>query len=138
MKNISRFALLLYTASEVAPHEGTRPTSSCRPGPLPRRRGLMTLSIALADVNYLSATFGELVCFDAASGQEQWRKDFKKDFGGSAPGWGFSESPLIDGDKVVSTPGGSQGAVVALNKKTGALIWQCKEFKDSADYASLI
>ncbi|PYI82982.1 MAG: polyvinylalcohol dehydrogenase, partial [Verrucomicrobia bacterium] len=90
------------------------------------------------DLIFALGTFGELVCFDAASGKEQWRKDFKKDFGGSAPGWGFSESPLIDGDQVVSTPGGSQGAVVALNKKTGALIWQCKEFKDSADYASLI
>jgi hypothetical protein len=82
--------------------------------------------------------WGELVCVDAATGKEQWRKDFTTDFGGGRPEWGYSESPLIDGDKVVFTPGGSRGAVVALNKKTGALVWQSKDFKDPAHYASLI
>jgi outer membrane protein assembly factor BamB len=82
--------------------------------------------------------WGDLAGYDTATGKEIWRKDYTKDFGGGAPFWGYSESPLIDGDQVVVTPGGSQGAVVALNKKTGTVVWQCKELTDAAHYASLI
>jgi outer membrane protein assembly factor BamB len=82
--------------------------------------------------------WGELVCVQADTGKELWRKDYTKDFGGTCPFWGYSESPLIDGDKVIITPGGSQGALVALNKKTGAVIWQSKEFTDLAHYSSPI
>ncbi|HVV72131.1 MAG TPA: PQQ-binding-like beta-propeller repeat protein [Verrucomicrobiae bacterium] len=82
--------------------------------------------------------WGDLVCYDAASGKEIWRKDLTKDFGGAYPSWGYAESPLVDGDRVVVTPGGSKGAVVALNKKTGELVWQSKEFTDAAHYSSLI
>src|SRR5262249_37576308 len=73
-----------------------------------------------------------------ADGKEQWRKDYTKDFGAQLPGWGFAESPLVDGDKVVVTPGGDKGAIVALNKKTGAVIWRTKDFTDPAQYSSLI
>jgi outer membrane protein assembly factor BamB len=82
--------------------------------------------------------WGELVCLETATGKELWRKDYAKDFGGKLPHWGYAESPLIDGDKVVVTPGGSAGAVVALNKKTGALIWRSPEFTDAPHYSSLI
>lgn len=82
--------------------------------------------------------WGELVCLETASGKELWRKDYDKDFGGKRPNWGYAESPLIDGDKVVITPGGSEGAVVALNKKTGAVIWRSKAFTDAPHYSSLI
>lgn len=80
--------------------------------------------------------WGEMVCLQADSGKELWRRDYTKDFGGASPMWGYAESPLIDGEKVVVTPGGSQGAVVALNKKTGAVIWQSKEFTDAPNYSS--
>ena len=82
--------------------------------------------------------WGELVCLDTAAGKELWRKNYPKDFGGKLPHWGYAESPLIDADKVVITPGGSEGAVVALNKKTGAVIWRSREFTDSPHYSSLI
>ncbi|HOX58294.1 MAG TPA: PQQ-like beta-propeller repeat protein [Candidatus Paceibacterota bacterium] len=82
--------------------------------------------------------WGEIVCFEAAQGKELWRKDYARDFGGKRPQWGFSESPLMDGDKVVVTPGGMEGAIVALNKKSGALIWRSKGFTDSPHYSSLI
>lgn len=82
--------------------------------------------------------YGEFVCVDAATGDPKWRKDYTKDFGGRRPEWGFAESPLLDGDKVIVTPGGKQGAIVALNKQTGATVWQSKEFTDSAQYSSLI
>jgi outer membrane protein assembly factor BamB len=81
---------------------------------------------------------GEMVCLKADTGQEVWRKEYTKDFGGTLPMWGYAESPLIDGDKVVITPGGSRGAMVALNKKTGVLLWQSKGFTDEAHYSSVI
>src|SRR5580765_563292 len=55
--------------------------------------------------------WGEVGCFDAATGKEKWRKDFTKDYGGTRPEWGFAESPLADGDKIVFTPGGNAGAI---------------------------
>jgi len=82
--------------------------------------------------------WGDLVCLEQANGKELWRKNLNKDLSGTRPGWGYAESPLVDGDKVVCTPGGSQGAVVSLNKKTGDLIWRSTDFKDNAHYSSLI
>jgi len=60
------------------------------------------------------------------------------DFRGTNPGWGYSESPLIDGDNVVCIPGGKKGAVIALNKVTGDTVWQCADIKDEAAYTSLV
>lgn len=80
---------------------------------------------------------GNLICASAADGKVAWQKSMK-DFGGKTPGWGYTESVLVDGNKVVCTPGGKQGAVIALDKKTGATLWQSAEFTDGAQYASII
>lgn len=90
------------------------------------------------DLVFTVDQWGELVCLDAKSGKEIWRKDYTKDFGSQRPEWGWSESPLVDGDQVVVTPGGGQGAVVALEKKTGKLLWQSKDFTDPAHYSSIV
>jgi outer membrane protein assembly factor BamB len=82
--------------------------------------------------------YGEMACLDAATGKQLWRKSFTADFGGKLPEWGYSESLLVDGDQVVGTPGGKQGAIVALDRKTGAVKWQSKGFTDAAEYSSLI
>jgi len=89
------------------------------------------------DLVYALNQFGDLVCAEAASGKEVWRKNLVGDYGGGNPHWGYSESPLVDGDNLFVTPGGGQGAIVALNRKTGALVWQTKEFTDSAHYSSM-
>jgi outer membrane protein assembly factor BamB len=82
---------------------------------------------------------GNLVCVKADSGEKVWSKNMQKDFGGEMmSGWGYSESPLVDGDQVVCTPGGKKGALVALNKKSGELIWQSTEFTDRAAYCSIV
>jgi len=81
---------------------------------------------------------GDLVCLEAAQGKEVWRKSLTKDFGGSIPSWGYAESPLIEADKVLCTPGGQKGSIVAMNRKTGGPMWQSKEFTDSAHYSSLV
>ncbi|HYE97269.1 MAG TPA: PQQ-binding-like beta-propeller repeat protein [Planctomycetota bacterium] len=77
---------------------------------------------------------GDLVCVQAATGREVWRKSFD----GPRPNWGFSESPLIDGPLVVVTPGGGSGTVAAYNKTNGALVWRSGELKDPAAYASIV
>src|SRR5262249_15051112 len=86
---------------------------------------------------YTLGQFGDLVCFETATGKERWRKDLAKDFGGAAPNWGYAESPLVDGEQVVVTPGGSQGTLAALRKDTGVLVWRSKGFTDAAQYSSL-
>jgi outer membrane protein assembly factor BamB len=55
-----------------------------------------------------------------------WKKSFTTDFGGQAPNWGYSESPLVDGDVVVCTPGADEALVVALDKSTGETLWRTK------------
>lgn len=82
--------------------------------------------------------WGEMVCLDLAKGEVKWRKDFTKDFGGKAPGWGYSESPLADGKLVAVTPGGANGAVVAMDQQTGEVLWRTKDFTDDAHYSSLV
>ena len=71
-------------------------------------------------------------------GEKRWSVNLVEDFGGGIPGWGYSESPLVDGNKIIATPGGGQGAIVALDKKTGKTIWQSKDLKDGAQYSSVI
>ncbi len=83
---------------------------------------------------------GILACLKVADGSVVWQKDFKKDFGGHMmSGWDYSESPLVDGDKLVCTPGGREAALVALNKKTGEVIWKCRiPVNSGAGYASIV
>ena len=90
------------------------------------------------EVLYVISAQGNLVCVETAGGKKRWSRSIVKDLGGSKPNWGYTESPLVDGDKVLCTPGGSRGTIAALNKKTGDLIWQSKEVTYPAHYASII
>jgi len=90
-----------------------------------------------ADRVYALGGQGTLVCCDTAGGKLIWKKTMQE-LGGKAPSWGYTESPLVDGKLVVCTPGGAQGAVAALDKMTGTVVWQSKEFTDPAQYSSLI
>ncbi|HUE70301.1 MAG TPA: PQQ-binding-like beta-propeller repeat protein [Pirellulaceae bacterium] len=80
---------------------------------------------------------GTLACAKGADGSIVWKVEMAA-LGGRRPNWGYCESPLVDGEKVVCTPGGEQGAVVALNKMNGELIWQSKDFTAGAQYSSII
>jgi outer membrane protein assembly factor BamB len=73
---------------------------------------------------YALGVGGELVCVSVADGKLVWQKSLVNDFGGNIPSWGFSESPLVDGGNVIATPGGNDATLVALDKKTGALVWK--------------
>ena len=73
---------------------------------------------------YVVGMGGTLCCLNAQTGDIIWRKSFTSDFGGTAPTWSYRESPLIDGEKLICTPGGSDAMLVALNKETGETIWK--------------
>jgi outer membrane protein assembly factor BamB len=89
------------------------------------------------DLVFALGQFGDLVCAKAKDGKEVWRKDFTKDFGGKAGGWNYTESPLIDGDSLIVTPGGSEATMLALDKKTGNVTWKgAVPGGDTAGYAS--
>ena len=78
---------------------------------------------------------GQFFCLDAAKGTVVWSKKFKQDFGAKPPTWGYSGSPLIEKDWVLYEVGASNAAVVAFDKKTGAVVWQ--NGKSPAGYSSL-
>ncbi len=87
---------------------------------------------------YALGQFGDLLCADATTGNEVWRKNCVKDFGGAKPQWGYSESPLVDDGKLICTPGGRQGTIMALDAKTGALLWRTKDYTDAPHHSSMI
>jgi len=72
---------------------------------------------------YIYNAFGQLICLEEDTLNEVWKKEILTDFEGINTDWGFTESPLIEGDKIFITPGGKQNNMVALNKHTGALFW---------------
>lgn len=98
-------------------------------------RGTPTVDNGLV---YVEGGGGDLTCLKAESGEVVWSSHLKDDFGGGVPGWGFSESPLVDGGNLIVTPGGSGGTVVALNKLTGEVVWRSEDVKDKAHYCSAI
>jgi outer membrane protein assembly factor BamB len=68
---------------------------------------------------------GDLVCLEAKDGTRVWRRNLLKEFGGSYGNWHYCESPLVDGDRVIVTPGGKDATMVALDRKTGETVWKC-------------
>jgi len=99
-------------------------------------RGSITVD---GDKLYLIRGIGQIHCLSVADGKVIWQKDFIKDLGGKLMSrWGYSESPLIDGNLVICTPGGKQGTMVALDKNTGAVVWRTKELTDDASHSSAI
>ena len=81
---------------------------------------------------------GDVTCLDARTGDTIWHVNLGRQLQGGVPGWGYSESPLIEGDLVIVTPGGSAGTLAALDKQTGKVIWRSGDVTESAHYSSPI
>jgi alcohol dehydrogenase (cytochrome c) len=73
---------------------------------------------------YVIGMSGRIACLNVQDGKVVWQKSLIEDFGGTPPMWNFRESPLVDGDKVICTPGASNAMLVALNKTNGEVIWK--------------
>ena len=110
-----------WSKSGRMPHPGTRTTPTVNDG-----------------LVYVCGAMGNLVCFDAKTGDRKWAVDTLKKFKGRNIRWGISESLLIDQDNVICQPGGIGAGIVALNKKTGATVWVCKDVSDASAYCSPI
>jgi outer membrane protein assembly factor BamB len=88
---------------------------------------------------YALGSDGELVCLETQTGELRWQRNLRTDFSGKPGTWAYSESPLIDGNTLVCTPGGSMATLVALNKTSGKVIWESPlPEADEAAYASAI
>jgi len=85
---------------------------------------------------YALASDGTLVCLEAETGRRIWGFNYTEKFGSPIPRWAFCESPLIDGNRLVIAPGGHNSAIVALDKATGAVIWQSGD--SEAGYSSVL
>jgi len=75
---------------------------------------------------YVEGLAGAVACLQVQDGKIIWQRSLTDDFGGRVPRWSYRESPLVDGDKVIFTPGGEDATLVALNKLTGETVWKSK------------
>lgn len=148
----------LYTMGDVGPEGGSEKTQCVLAYDLATNKRLWTAAVGSTHGDgprctptvddgavYAIGTSGNVVGVNAASGKVLWMKSLQKDLdGGNNPGWRFSESPLIDGDRLLCTPGGRKAVIAALNKKTGETLWKSSmpdigsRGNDEAGYSSIV
>lgn len=97
------------------------------------------------DLVFAIGTEGDVACLSAADGAMRWQRSLTRDFGGQMMSqWKFAESPLVDGDRLVFTPGSFGAAVVAVDKRTGKDIWRASTSRsgqagsNGAGYSSIV
>lgn len=90
------------------------------------------------DAVYCLGAKGDLACVDAKTGALRWKKNLVSDLNGKNTFWGYSESVLVDGDQVICSPGGEDGTLAALDKKSGKVLWRSQGLTDDASYASVV
>lgn len=93
---------------------------------------------------YVVSSDGGIACLKSENGEVVWKRSFQEFGGRMMSGWGFSESPLVDGDHVLCTPGGADAMIVALDKMTGKDVWRSAMPQigdrggDGAGYSSIV
>lgn len=98
--------------------------------------GARSTPVIVGDLMYIQSATGNVVCMDANTGDIKWTKNIFKDFDGQQIHWAVTETLAVDGDKVFVTPGGKKNNVVALNRKTGDVIWSCEGNGEQSAYCS--
>ncbi|MFN0120658.1 MAG: PQQ-binding-like beta-propeller repeat protein [Blastocatellia bacterium] len=98
-------------------------------------RGTPTID---GDRVYALSENGDLACLKFADGGVIWKKNILQEYSGSNPRWLISESPLVDGNRLIVMPGGSGAGIVAMDKMTGKTMWASKELSDEAGYSSCL
>lgn len=81
---------------------------------------------------------GTLVAARVEDGAVLWQRNLLRDLNGAKNGWGYSESPLIEEQKLIIAPGGREGTIAALDKLTGKTLWRSRGMKEKSGYASAI
>lgn len=117
----------------------TRLGSVGKPDQKPSFPGSRSTPTLVGEVLYALGSDGDLACVETGTGVVRWRKNLRTGFAGKPGQWAYSESPLVDGNAVIVTPGGSEATVVALDAKTGDVLWKFASPEgDEAGYASAI
>lgn len=113
------------------------PIGKVGPNQGPQYPGTRATPTVSGESIYALGSDGDLVCLDIKSGQKKWSKNLRSDFGGVPGMWAYTESPLIDGDMLICSPGGATSTVIALQKSTGSVVWKSPLSEaDAASYAS--
>ncbi len=101
--------------------------------------GPRSTPVVVGDLIYIESGMGKVYCMETANGNEVWSVDFINDLGvDSIIQFGYAESVLIDGDRLICVPGGKENNVVALNRFTGEKIWNSTGNGEQATYNSPI
>lgn len=101
--------------------------------------GTRSTPVVVDDLIYIESGMGAVYCLNAETGNQVWSVDFIEDLGvDSVIQFGYAESVLIDGEKLICVPGGKENNVVALNRFTGKKVWSSKGFEEPATYNSPI
>lgn len=104
-------------------------------GAYPGSRSTPTID---GDRLYHQSPHGNIVCLNAKTGDRIWQFDIIEKFNSKIPRWALAESLLVDGDHLISCPGGPQACMVALDKKNGSIAWKAPGIGELAGYASPI
>jgi outer membrane protein assembly factor BamB len=98
--------------------------------------GVRSTPTIAGDLAYLLTGNGKITCLNLKTGKPTWEKDFITQMDGSNIQWGYTESLLVDGDKLFCTPGGKTNNVMALNRMTGETIWNCAGLGELSAYCT--
>jgi len=74
------------------------------------------------DTLFAFGSDGDLAALDTGTGRIRWQKNVRQEFGGESGDWAYAESPLVDGNVVMVTPGG-RAPMMAFDKRTGTVVW---------------
>jgi outer membrane protein assembly factor BamB len=126
------------SASDGKPIWSTRIGKVGNPDQRPPYPGARSTPTVDGDRLYVLGSDGDLACLETASGKVVWQTNVRTTFKGAPGRWAYSESPLVDGNQVVCTPGGATATIVALDKRNGDPLWTCAVPEgDEAAYASI-
>ncbi len=98
--------------------------------------GVRSTPTIVGDLAYLLTGHGKLTCLDLKTGKTVWVKEYTTQFDGTNITWGYTESIIIDGEKLYCTPGGKTNNVMALNRMTGETIWSCPGLGELSAYCT--
>jgi outer membrane protein assembly factor BamB len=98
--------------------------------------GSRSTPVIAGDQIYILSGKGLITCLDANTGADIWKKDLFKEYGGRNIRWGITEMLIIHGNSLICTPGGKEHNIIALDRRTGKLIWTCKAEGEKSAYCS--
>ena len=85
---------------------------------------------------YIMSGYANVLCFNPKNGKKMWDVNLAKKFGARNLKWGMAESLMIDGDRLICTPGGADAVVVALDRKSGKTVWKSEANGEKSAYCS--